>query len=88
MSRFNPLGFSSLRGSLRHVRHIQPAPTEYVMRQRPMQRLLAFSRRTLDDVVNSSAAKNEVLGYFKLHKQVLRRSEVRDLERQWNGAGG
>jgi hypothetical protein len=85
MSRLNPLGLSSLRGSLRHVRHIHPAPTEYVVRQRPMQRLLAFSRRTLDEVVNSSAAKNEVLGYFKLHKHLLRRNEIRDLERQWNG---
>jgi hypothetical protein len=84
MSRFNPLGFSPFRsGAIRHV-HAQPAPTEYVMRQRPMQRLLAFSRRTIDDVVNSRAAKNDVLTYFKLHKQVQRRGEVLDLERQWN----
>jgi hypothetical protein len=34
--------------------------------------------------VNDPIAKNEVLGYFKLSKQIDRASEVRELERQWN----
>ena len=28
--------------------------------------------------------QDEVLGYFKLHKQVSRTIETRELERQWN----
>jgi hypothetical protein len=35
-------------------------------------------------VVNNSIVKREVLGYYKLHKQIHRSAEVRDLERQWN----
>jgi len=62
-------------------------PTVLVMPQRPLRRLLAFSRHTIDEVVNSRAAKNELFGYYKLYKQIGRQSEVRDLERQWNPVG-
>lgn len=58
--------------------------TEYFLVQRPLQRVLAFTRRSIDDVVNDPIAKREVLGYFKLYKQVARSIEVGDLERQWN----
>ena len=58
--------------------------TEYVLAQRPLSRILSFTRRSIDDVVNDPVAKNEVLGYFKLSKQIDRASEVRELERQWN----
>ena len=58
--------------------------TEYVLLHRPLQRLLAFRRRTIDDVVNDPFVKNEIFGYWKLHKQIQRTSEVVDLERQWN----
>ena len=58
--------------------------TEYVLTQRPLSRILSFTRRSIDDVVNDPIAKNEVLGYFKLSKQIERVSEVRELERQWN----
>ena len=58
--------------------------TEFILIQRPLQRILAFTRRSIDDVVNDPIAKREVLGYYKLHKQIARAGEVGDLERQWN----
>ena len=58
--------------------------TEFILLQRPLQRILAFTRRSIDDVVNDPIAKREVLGYYKLHKQIVRAGEVGDLERQWN----
>jgi hypothetical protein len=58
--------------------------TEYILIQRPLQRILAFTRRSIDDVVNDPIAKREVLGYYKLHRHVQRRMETRELERQWN----
>ena len=60
------------------------ARTEFVLIQRPLQRILAFTRRSIDDVVNDPIAKREVLGYYKLHKQIQRSAETRELERQWN----
>ncbi len=58
--------------------------TEFLRPQRPLRRVLAFTRRSIDDVVNDPIAKREVLGYYKLHKQIARATEVGDLERQWN----
>ena len=58
--------------------------TEFVLLQRPLRRILAFTRRSIDDVVNDPVAKREVLGYYKLHKQIERGIETRELERQWN----
>ena len=58
--------------------------TEYLLVQRPLRRILAFTRRSIDEVVNDPIAKNEVLGYYKLHRQIERAAEVRELERQWN----
>ena len=58
--------------------------TEFLLIQRPLRRILAFTRRSIDDVVNDPIAKREVLGYYKLHKRVARTMEVRQLERQWN----
>ena len=60
------------------------ARTEYILIQRPLQRILAFTRRSIDDVVNDPIAKREVLGYYKLHRQIQRGIETRELERQWN----
>jgi len=56
---------------------------EHVVR-RPLNRVLAFIGRTIDDVVNDPIVKNQVYGYYKVHRQVERASEVRELERQWN----
>ena len=61
-----------------------PDPTEHLVVQRPLRRVLAFTGRSIDDVVNCSIVKREVLGYYKLHKQIARAGEVCDLERQWN----
>ena len=61
-----------------------PDPAEHVVVQRPLRRVLAFMGRSIDDVVNDPIIKREVLGYYKLHKQIDRGMEVRDLERQWN----
>jgi hypothetical protein len=70
------------------LRRLAPADagarTEFILLQRPLRRILAFTRRSIDDVVNDPIAKREVLGYYKLHKQIARTVEVRDLERQWN----
>jgi hypothetical protein len=70
------------------LRRLAPAEagdrTEFILIQRPLRRILAFTRRSIDDVVNDPIAKREVLGYYKLHKQVSRTMEARELERQWN----
>jgi hypothetical protein len=60
------------------------AMTELIVTQRPLSRILAHTGFSIDHVVNSPIAKNAVLGYFKLDKQIQRRSEIVDLERQWN----
>ena len=52
-----------------------------------LNRVLAFTGLSIDDVVNSRIAKNQVLGYWKLSKTIDRTSEIVDLERQWNPNG-
>jgi hypothetical protein len=52
-----------------------------------LNRVLAFTGLTIDDIVNSRIAKNQVIGYWKLSKTVDRRSEIVELERQWNANG-
>ena len=76
LSVFGLRGFNGLRQD--------GGKTEHVMIRRPLDRVLAFRGRTIDDVVNDPFVKNEIFGYWKLHKQILRTSEVVDLERQWN----
>jgi hypothetical protein len=58
--------------------------TEFVMIQRRLARILAFTRRSIDDVVNDPIAKREVLGFYKLQRQLERSIETRELEQQWN----
>jgi hypothetical protein len=71
--------------------HRRPSPPdsaermEHVIVQRPLHRVMAFTRRTIDDIVNDPIAKNEVIGYYKLHRQVERWCEIVELERWWNG---
>ena len=82
MTQFNSLGFT--RPSL----HGDAQPNiEHVIVQRPLDRVLEFTRRSIDDVVNSPIVKNEVLGYYKLHQWVARESEISDMERVWNPLG-
>jgi hypothetical protein len=67
---------------------VSPEPkVSYVLRHHALNRILSFTGRTIDDVVNDPIIKNEILGYYKLHKFVHRRSEILDLERQWNSLG-
>jgi len=80
MGANDPLGLrprASLPGELAQT-------VEQVVTMRPLHRILAFTRRSIDDVVNDPIAKNEVYGYYKLHRRIERAGEVRDLERQWN----
>lgn len=63
----------------------QATSTEFVLRRiSAFHRVLGFTGKTIDDVVNCPIAKRTVLGYFKLHRQVERQCEISDLERQWN----
>lgn len=57
---------------------------EHVIVHRPLDRILAFTGFSIDDVVDNPIAKNAVLGYYKLHKQIIRRTEILELERLWN----
>jgi hypothetical protein len=61
-----------------------PEPLVERVVQRPLNRVLAFLGRGIDDVVNDPIVKNQVYGFYKLHRQVQRAGEVRELERQWN----
>ncbi|HSV16008.1 MAG TPA: hypothetical protein VLI90_17230 [Tepidisphaeraceae bacterium] len=80
MSSLSPLGFHVVRRSIE-----EPTRSERVIIQRPLQRVLAFTRRSIDDVVNCPIVKNEVLGYYKLHKWVERGCEITDMNRWWSG---
>lgn len=82
MSDASPLGFGFRCRSARDGTH-----SEYLLTRRPLQRVLAFRGRTIDDIVNSPIVKNEILGFWKLHKQIERSSETVELERQWNRIG-
>ena len=82
MSDLNFLGFGRPRLSGQAA-----AATEHVVIRRPLHRVLAFTGRSIDDVVNSPIVKNQVLGYYKLHKWVERESEISDLEKAWNPLG-
>jgi len=79
MSQTYGLGLSGIRlGSQPH-----PIP-EHVIVQRPLDRILSFTGYSIDDVVNNPIAKHALIGYYKLSRQIHRRSECIDLERQWN----
>ena len=64
--------------------HRENQRVTHVMIQHPLHRVLNFTGRTIDDVVNDPIAKNQVLGFYKLHKFVQRGCEIIELERQWN----
>jgi len=83
MKGLDSLGF----GGGPRVRSDSLDRNEYVLPQRPLSRILAFTRRSIDDVVNDPIAKNIVLGYWKLSRQIDRSWEVTELERQWNPLG-
>ena len=55
-----------------------------LVRQNQLNRILAFTGLTIDDVVNHPIARNQVRGFFKLTRWMDRRLEIRELEKQWN----
>jgi hypothetical protein len=79
MSDLSGFGMSRLRPNARAI-----IGTELVQVQRPLDPILGHLNYSIDDVVNDRTAKHAVLGYFKLSRQVTRRCEIVDLERQWN----
>ena len=83
MSTPSPLGF----GLRRPVLPGGASPTTHVMFQHPLRRVLAFTGRTIDDVVNDPIVKNEVLAYYRVSRFVERRMEMTELEKQWNPLG-
>jgi hypothetical protein len=62
-----------------------PSAVEHVVISHPLHHVLAFTGHSIHDVINDPIARNQVFGYYKLHKQVTRACEVIDLERWWNG---
>ena len=58
-----------------------------VHRVSPMQRLLSFAGRSIDDVVNCPVARRHVIAYYRVGKQIDRAIDVADLECQWNPLG-
>ena len=81
MSTHTPLGFS-----IPALPRLATTDTEQIITQRPIQRILAFLGRSIDDVCNDPITKNQVFGFFKLHNEIKRRAEIYELERQWNPA--
>jgi hypothetical protein len=82
MADLSSLGLVPFRKSAPDV-----PPNQLVVMQHPLRRVLAYTRRSIDDVVNCPIAKNEVAGYYKLQKWITRGIEIRELERQWNPLG-
>ena len=80
MAQTNGLGF----GGVNSFEALSPGRTEHVHLVRPLSKLLEFRRRTIDDIVNSPVVKNEISGYWKMQKQMDRRLQIGELERQWN----
>ena len=78
----NALGFGRS-----HLPELDRPKAQYVIRQQMLQRVLAFRRRSIDDVVNDPIVKNDILGYWKVLKQIDRRCQTLELERQWNPLG-
>jgi hypothetical protein len=81
MSVFRSLGLSRI-----HLHKSSSPAVELVLTHRPLDRILAHTGFTIDDVVDNPIAKNAVLGYYKLHRQVERGCEIVELERQWNSS--
>ena len=82
MSRVNFLGLGAPR-----LESSSDPNVEQVIVQQPLHRVLAFTRRSIDDVVNNPIVKNQVLGYYKLHRWIERGSEIAEMEKAWNPLG-
>jgi hypothetical protein len=82
MSMFNSLGIG-----IPKLEREALSRTEVATLHRPLRRVMAFLGCSIDQVCNDPVVKNQVFGYFKLYKQINRRGEIRELERQWNPTG-
>ncbi len=80
MSQLTSLGMGA-----NNILQAEEAHTHLVQVRRPLRRVLAVAGKSIDDVVNCPVAKNQVLGYYKLHRQVERACEISELERWWGG---
>lgn len=79
--------FDALGMTPRYQPPRERTPARHVVLQRRLQRVLAFRRHSIDDVVNNPLVKNDVLGYWKVLKQIDRYDQVHELEQQWNHLG-
>lgn len=79
MPGFDPI----VSGNSQFIFTPPPAIERRVIMNR-LSRILAFTRLTIHDVVNNPIAKNQVHGYYRLSKMIDRRSEIVELEKQWN----
>jgi len=78
------MSHTSLFGGRHAFDPFDPGRTEHLLFQRPLQRVLEFRGRSIDDVVNNPMVKNEIRLYWKFHKQIIRQGEITELETQWN----
>ena len=76
------MDFSRTFGPEKLVQHDGP---QYVVRQSELSTVLAFARRSIDDVINCPIARRDVYNWFKTGRRMQRWIEVSELERQWNG---
>jgi hypothetical protein len=79
----NALGLKFPGGNIAHSEQ----RVSYVAPQHALGRILNFTGHSIDDVVNSRVAHRKVLVYYRIHKLIHRRSEITELERQWNSLG-
>jgi hypothetical protein len=61
--------------------------TEHVMHQRPLGRVLAFTGRSIDEVIDDPFVRRQIASYYKLWRWVERECEISELERQWIASG-
>ena len=67
----------------RHQLPLGSGNTQIVQTEKVLRRVLSFTGKTIDDVVNDPIAKRMVLGFYKLNRWVDREVEIGELERQW-----
>src|SRR5207249_7858991 len=63
-------GLETLGFGRSHPRRDERASSAWVQRQQPLRRILSFTRRSIDDVINCPIARNEVIGYYKLYRLI------------------
>ena len=77
MAEFDPIGFGS---------GPQVPEQGYFVRvdllRIALHRVLNFTGRTIDDVIDDPIARNEVIGYLKLYHEIERRCDAIDRARR------